>query len=77
VLATVRLETPEDEAAFAQLTPIGVLPRSGFVMAGPLGFHLPGPDDNYLQLIELRPGGLSGLASNLRLHPAFDELEQT
>jgi len=48
--------------------------RFGFQMAGPLGFSYPGPHDPYLQLLELRPGALSGVDGRIRLHPAFAEV---
>lgn len=48
--------------------------RFGFQSAGPLGFSYPGPHDPYLQLLELEPGALSGVAGRIRLHPAFEEV---
>jgi putative acetyltransferase len=48
--------------------------RFGFQLAGPLGLHLPGPYDEYLQFIELEAGTLNGCRGDLRLHPAFDGL---
>jgi putative acetyltransferase len=48
--------------------------RFGFNLAGPIGFSYPGPLDEYLQLLELRSGALSGVTGCIRLHPAFAEV---
>lgn len=49
--------------------------RFGFQLAGPSGFSYPGPHDRYLQLLELRTGGLAGVSGRIRLHPAFAEVD--
>jgi putative acetyltransferase len=48
--------------------------RFGFALAAPFGFSYPGPHDPFLQVLELRPGALSGATGRIRTHPAFAEV---
>ena len=49
--------------------------RFGFRMAGPEGWHCPGPHDPALQLVELEPGALPAGGGQVYFHPAFDEID--
>ncbi len=49
--------------------------RFGFQMAKPRGFTCEGEHDPFLQLIELRPGGLPSTGGVVEFHPAFSDGE--
>ena len=47
----------------------------GFQMAAARGLSCAGPHGPFLQVVELRPGALSGVRGLIRFHPAFSEFE--
>ena len=49
--------------------------RFGFQMAKSRGFSCGGKHDPFLQVLELRPGALSGLSGLVRFHATFSEFE--